>query len=112
MPSSGTEPKSPALQADALPFESPGKPLKKGGLGYISGDLFGRQSEMQMVFKWENTFISIMIYWSYMDKNVSSISPSFIIQKNPVCKAWLVSLCCTCGESVEMQNWRNLDKLN
>ena len=74
-------------------------------------NLFGRQREMKTIFKWENTFISIMIYWSYMDKNVSSISPSFIIQKNPVCKAWLVSLCCT-GESLEMQNWRKQDKLN
>ena len=41
MPSSGIEPKSPTLQADALPFEPPGKSLLKAGLGYISGDKDG-----------------------------------------------------------------------
>ena len=30
LPNSGIEPRSPALQADSLPSESPGKPEKRG----------------------------------------------------------------------------------
>ena len=35
LPDPGIEPRSPALQADALPSEPPGKPLSKFSIAYI-----------------------------------------------------------------------------
>ena len=37
LPDPGIELKSPALKADSLPFEPPGKPLTAEGLGSILG---------------------------------------------------------------------------
>ena len=43
LPNTGTEPKSPALQADSLPYEPPGKPIQRHFLhtcSYLDSFLF------------------------------------------------------------------------
>ena len=42
LPNPGIEPRSPALQIDALPSEPPGKPLKYGDI-HLKGQQFGKE---------------------------------------------------------------------
>ena len=66
LPNPGIEPRSPALQADALPSEPPGKPQKCGS---------GGSQLYQVLVKWEFNTMRYSIYKRFFVSHEDLMSP-------------------------------------
>ena len=66
LPNPGTEPRSPALQADSLPSEPPGKPLKELAIGNTHTPHTPTKKHFQILNKW-----NLFTEYTYFHKNVT-----------------------------------------